>query len=310
LKEILPPKRLGWGEDDDCGSRFVTLLPWNATAVATPFAQAREFVYRSGRVLERRLFARIFEDAGPEGVVTAVLAYGNDDGGFGHGLEPDKLTPESQPLDVQFALQTLSNAGAREQELGRRACDFLEALADKGGFVPIILPSVAAHPRAAHWVDGRFPPAISPAIAIAGYLHELGMQHPWLERVSQSCVAAIEREPLKDAHQIHDALVFAEHAPGGESLLPRLAEALPHADYFRRDPRDQSYGLPPTKFPREWFDDDVYDAHLARLESEQQEDGGWPITWEPPGPASVAAWRAIVTIEALRTLETNSRLER
>jgi hypothetical protein len=269
--------------------------------VAT-FEQAREFVYRSGRVLERRLFARLFEDAGAEGVVGAVLAYRNDDGGFGNGLEPDKLAPESQPLDVSFALQTLSDAGAREPEVGERTCGFLETLADERGFVPIVLPSVAEYPRAAHWGDGNFPPGVSPAIGIAGYLHELGVDHPWLTRVTESCFEAVENEPVKDAHQIHDAVVFAERAPGGDRLLPRLAEALPKADWFRSDPQDESYGLPPTKFPSEWFDDDVYGAHLERLRSEQQEDGGWPIAWEPPGPASVAAWRAIVTIQALRTL--------
>ena len=274
------------------------------------FSQAREFVYRSARVLERRLFARLFEGAGTDGVVAAVLAYRNEDGGFGHGLEPDKLAPESQPLDVQIALQTLSEAGAREAEVGERTCGFLEGLADERGFVPIVLPSVADYPRAAHWGEGNFPPGISPAIGIAGYLHELGVEHRWLTRVTQSCVEAIESEPLKDAHQIHDAVAFARRAPGGEKLLPRLAEALPQADYFRSDPQDESYGLPATKFPREWFDDDVYEAHLAQLESDQQEDGGWPIAWEPPGAASVAAWRAIVTIEALRTLEENGRLER
>jgi hypothetical protein len=267
------------------------------------FLRAREFVYRSGRVLERRLFARLFEGAGPNGVVAAVLAYRNEDGGFGNGLEPDKLAPQSQPLDVGFALKTLSEAGAREPKIGEQACGFLKTLSDERGFVPIVLPSVAEYPRADHWGDGNFPPTVAPAIGIAGYLHELGVDHPWLTRVTESCFQAIETEPPKDAHAIHDAVVFAQRAPGGERLLPRLAEALPKADWFRSDPQDESYGLPPTKFPRDWFDTQLYDAHLERLESEQQEDGGWPIAWEPPGPASVAAWRAIVTIEALQILK-------
>jgi hypothetical protein len=144
---------------------------------------------------------------------------------------------------------------------------------------------------------------VSPAIGIAGYLHELGVDHPWLARVTDSCFEAIETERLKDAHAIHDAVVFARRATGGERLLPVLAEALKQADWFRSDPQDESYGLPPTRFPHDWFDAELYDAHLERLRSEQQEDGGWPIAWEPPGPASVAAWRAIVTIEALQTLE-------
>jgi hypothetical protein len=276
--------------------------------VPSSFERAREFVYRSGRVLERRLFERLFEDAGAEGVVASVLSYRNDDGGFGHGLEPDKLAPDSQPLDVEFALRTLSQAEAREPDLGLAACGFLEPLADERGFVPIVLPSVADYPRAEHWGDGNFPPGINPAAGIAGYLHESGVEHPWLTRVTESCAELIENETPAEAHEIHTATAFAERAPGGDALLPRLAEALPQAQWFKKDPADEGYGLPPTKFPREWFDDALYEAHLDRLEAEQAEDGGWTIAWEPPGPASVAAWRASVTIDALTTLQANGRL--
>jgi hypothetical protein len=278
--------------------------------VSASLARAREFVYRSARVLERRLFARLFEDSEPQGVVKALLAYTNADGGFGHGLEPDKLAPESQPLDVQFALQALHDAGAREAEIGRAVCPFLESVADESGLVPIVLPSVLRYPRANHWAQIQVSADLNPAIAIAGYLHELAVQHPWLERVTNTIIERMDRDLLDDAHTIHAAVVFAEHAPGGHEIVPRLREALPRAKWFLEDPQAESYGLPTTKFPREWFDEETYDAHLDRLESEQQEDGGWPITWEPPGPASACAWRAIWTIDALQTLDRNGRLER
>jgi hypothetical protein len=278
--------------------------------VAVSFERARTFVYENGRVLERRLFGRLFEDAGAEGVVAAVLAYRNEDGGFGHGLEPDKLAPDSQPLDVEIALERIHQAGAREPEIGRAACDFLETVADERGLVPIVLPSVARYPRANHWGEGQFPPSVGCTIAIAGYLHELGVEHPWLERATATCHAAVADEPLEDAHYIEDALVFARYAPGGEELIPRLAEALPQSSWLRADPDDESYGVPPTKFPREWFDDSLYEAHLDRLEREQADDGGWTLSWEPPGPGATLAWRAIVTIEALQTLEANGRFHR
>ena len=274
------------------------------------FERAREFVLVAARVLERRLFATLFEDAPATGVVAAVLAYRNDDGGFGHGLEPDKLVPDSQPLDVQIALERLHAAGAREPELALRTVDFLQSVARQDGLVPIVLPSVLQYPRANHWDHLQEEPDLNPALAIAGYLHELGVQHAWLERVTETIFERIEREPLDDTHAIHAALPFARYAPGGERIVPRLREALPRSRWFLREPDADGYGLPPTRFPREWFDDALYDAHLDRLESEQQEDGGWAIAWEPPGPASVCAWRAIWTIDALRTLEANGRLER
>jgi hypothetical protein len=272
------------------------------------FERARELVYRSGRVLERRLFARLFEDGDAEGVTAAVLSYRNADGGFGHGLEPDKLAPQSQSLDVQFALQTLTDAGADAHDIGVGTCAFLEPLADERGLVPIVLPSVADYPRADHWGDGNFPPGINPTIAVAGYLNGFGVEHPWLTRATETCLETLEHETLGEAHEIAAAAVFVEHVPDARHLAPRLAEALPKAQWFLADPSGEGYGVPPTKFPREWFDDELYDAHLDRLESQQEEDGGWPVAWQPPGPASLAAWRAILTIEALRTLNANGRL--
>jgi hypothetical protein len=276
------------------------------------FERARELVYRSGRVLERRRFACLFEDGDVHGVVSAVLAYANADGGFGHGLEPDKLAPQSQPLDVQVALQNLSDAGAepraRVLEIGTAACDFLEPLADERGLVPVVLPSVAEYPRAEHWGDGNFPPGLNPTIAIAGYLNGLGVEHPWLTRATETCLHALEHETLGEAHEILAAAVFVERVPEAQQFAPRLAEALPNAQWFLADPDAEGYGVPPTKFPREWFDDALYDAHLDKLESQQEEDGGWPVAWQPPGPASLAAWRAILTIEALQTLRKNGRL--
>jgi hypothetical protein len=100
---------------------------------------AREFVYREARLVEQRLLATLFEGAPPQGVVDAVRAYRNADGGFGHGLEPDKRCPDSQPLDVAFALDTLAAAGAREPHLAARACDFPDGVADPDGAVASVL---------------------------------------------------------------------------------------------------------------------------------------------------------------------------
>ena len=94
------------------------------------------------------------------------------------------------------------------------------------------------------------------------------------------------------------------------SYLPELAATSPEVREYASQLGSPYCGPAPPFESREWFDDDAYDAHLEWLESDQLEDGGWPIAWEPPGPASVAAWSAIVTIDALRTLAANGRLER
>ena len=50
------------------------------------------------------------------------------------------------------------------------------------------------------------------------------------------------------------------------------------------------------------------ELHLDALAAKQQEDGGWPITWEPPSAAAVAEWRGFVTLKWLDVLENYGRL--
>ena len=59
---------------------------------AAAFQRARAFVMEQGRDLDRALLDFHFGDGTPESVLAALAAYQNDDGGFGHGLEPDLRT--------------------------------------------------------------------------------------------------------------------------------------------------------------------------------------------------------------------------
>jgi hypothetical protein len=184
--------------------------------------------------------------------------------------------------------------------------------------VPNVLPSIAAYPRAVHWGDGVFPAGFAPAASIAGRCHELGLDHPWLVRATEYCFAELEREPPDDAHALLEAVTFLEHVPDrgrAEPLEPRVFEALGSARWFRRDPASPEYGLTPLRFAprpdsrwRSWFDDADVAAHLDRLEADQQPDGGWPLTWDPPSAASTLEWRGILTLAALRVLVAYGRV--
>ena len=59
--------------------------------------QAHSFVTTHARLLDRRRFELLFAGGAAQGVLDALGAYANDDGGFGWGLEPDHRVPGSQP---------------------------------------------------------------------------------------------------------------------------------------------------------------------------------------------------------------------
>jgi hypothetical protein len=318
------------------------------TSMDNQFAAGRDFILRQGRLLERRLFAACFEGAPGTGVVDALRGYRNDDGGFGHGLEPDLRCPASLPIDVEVALRALVMARepvtdgaagavmAREpvtdgaggalvtdgEPLVRDASEYLArvaASAGRNGAVPPTFSLIEAYPRAAHWTEQTYEPGLNPTAGLVGLLRRLRADHPWVAKATSYCWEQISGPELPaDAHALSEVLVFLEHAPErdrADEAAARVRQQLTKASSFRADPGDPSYGLTPLSIAplagsrwRSLFTDGEVAAHLEQLQSEQQDDGGWPIRWEPPSEAATLEWRGIVTLEALRTLVSYGRL--
>jgi hypothetical protein len=112
--------------------------------------------------------------------------------------------------------------------------------------------------------------------------------------------------------------VFLEHVPDRERAARHAAGLVAHLSdvaMLNLDPDASGYGLTPLDLApdaasrwRSLFSPELIDAHLDRLLSRQQDDGGWPISWEPPSQAAVCEWRGMVTLKALRTLTSYGRL--
>lgn len=286
------------------------------------FAAGDRFLLNQARLLERRLFATCFLGQRAARVVDALRGYQNDDGGFGHALEPDKRCPASLPIDVETAFAALATAGTVDHEMVTRACDFLARVAgeaDAGGAVPLAFPVIESFPRAAHWTGWTYEPGLNPTAGLAGLLYQLGIEHPWRSAAAAYCWQRLESGDLPgDAHALKEVLVFLEHVPDRDRADRRaaaLASNLASTPLFHLDPDEPGYGLSPldvapqaTSRWRPLFTDGQINAHLDRLQKNQQADGGWPITWEPPSQAAVAEWRGVVTLHALRTLTSYGRL--
>jgi hypothetical protein len=109
-------------------------------------------------------------------VIEALKTYQNEDGGFGHALEPDLRARESQPLFVEFALRTLSFCGLRAPHLAEPARRFVSQYANLEEGIPTLLPASQAYSRAFHWHD---PQALLPSV----------------DRPSRSALLAVDRAP-------------------------------------------------------------------------------------------------------------------
>jgi hypothetical protein len=292
----------------------------------------RVFLDREGRLVERRLAAMLFDGVGAGGVVDAVRAYRNNDGGFGHGLEPDKRCPASLPIDVECALDILmvvcgGDAAGRFMDLSADlgvdglvvgACDWLGSVAAPDGAIPLSFPVMERYPRAEHWSDWTYTPGLNPTAGLAGRLHRMGVIHPWLDQATDWCWARLEASVDEDAHAISEVLVFLANVPDRDraaAIAAHVGAWLAEAEWFRADPTEPGYGMTPLHLAsspdspwRQLFDDTNIEGHLDRLARDQQPDGGWAITWEPPGVAATLEWRGIETLRALRTLRAYGQL--
>ena len=286
------------------------------------FAAGDRFLLNDARLLERRLFASCFLGQPATGVVDALRGYQNTDGGFGHALEPDTRCPASLPIYVETALHALATAGTVDHEMVTRACDFLARTAQQagaGGAVPLAFDVIESFPRAAHWGEWTYQPALNPTAGLTGLLYQLGIDHPWRAAGTAYCWQQLESGGLPgDAHALKETLVFLEHVPDrdrADQHAAALAKNLADVPMINLDPDAAEYGLSPldlapvaTSRWRALFTDAQIDAHLDRLQKKQQDDGGWPIAWEPPSEAALCEWRGAVTLGALRTLTSYGRI--
>jgi hypothetical protein len=286
------------------------------------FAAGDRFLLSEARLLERRLFATCFLGAPASGVIDALRGYQNPDGGFGQALEPDTRCPASLPIYVETAFQALATVATVDRSMVLRACDFLTrsaAEADAGGAVPLAFPIIESFPRAGHWTEWTYEPGINPTAGLVGMLYQLGVEHPWREEATRYCWGQLESGTIPGgAHSLSEALVFLEHVPErdrADSCVEEFARHLDEVAGLHLDPETPGYGLSPLHFAptassrwRNLFAGAQIDAALDHLLRNQQPDGGWPITWEPPSEAATLEWRGVVTLQALRTLTSYGRV--
>lgn len=283
------------------------------------FTRARNFIHTQGRLLERLLFSVRFENTAPESIGRVIAAYQNSDGGLGHALEPDFRCPESQPLFIEIGLSALCDAGCKDAGLSLSICRFLERNSGPDGLVPMFFQNALESTHAPHMTQVR-PPGLNPTCGICGFLHYQGVKHPWLDRATRTCCRLLLDNPSNEAHEFLSASHLVDYLPDrqtAQSIFQTIASNLDNSEFFMRNAPVKKYGVTPLHFARtpdsRWrsmFSDEQITGHLEDLLRKQQEDGGWPISWQAAGPAATCEWRGRWTLEAVSTLEAYGYIEK
>ena len=285
----------------------------------TPDFDAAADFLAGARVLDRRVFERLFSGGPAEPVRDAVAAYRNADGGFGHALEPDLRTAASQPAAVEMALGIMDLADAWDERLVRDAIDWLAAIAPAEGGATFVLPTLSQGAHAPWWVAPEGNPAsLIQTGQIAGLLYEHHFAHPWLDGATRFMWSAIDEltEP-ENGYVMFGVLAFLEHVPDrarAEAAFDRVGPLLLSRGLVTLDPEAAGETQSPLDFAplpdsiaRSLFDQRTIEAHLDHLAAAQRDDGGWMFNWPAWSPAAKADWRGFLTVDALRVLRGNGR---
>ena len=287
--------------------------------ITPDFDAAAAFVAANARVLDRRRFQRLFEDGPTAPVQDAVAAYRNDDGGFGHALEPDCRAPGSQPAAAEMALRVLDEADAWDEGLVRGACDWLATVAPAEGGAAFVEPTLAGWPHAPWWVPEEGHPASLIATGmIAGTLHARGVSHPWLDGATKVMWNRIGTLTETSGYEMFGMLRFLQHVPDRDrarEAFVRVGPLLIERNLVALDPEASGevhgvldFAPEPDSLARSLFDDVTVKAHLDHLAQAQRDDGGWTFNWPTWSPAAELDWRGFLTVDALRMLRANARL--
>jgi len=178
--------------------------------------------------------------------------------------------------------------------------------------------------------------ALTPAELLAtgpvvGLLHRNQVWHAWLFRATDFCWAAVDALEHSHPYEIEAAVAFLDGVPDrarAEAAADRLGRLVRDQRLVVLDPRRRAeypvapgyapeehhfpydYARAPGSLARRWFSDAEMERSLDHLESEQQEDGGWPVNWRQWAPGTALEGRPIETLRALRTLRDHGRAPR
>ncbi|MFF4036273.1 hypothetical protein ACFYZ2_42140 [Streptomyces sviceus] len=289
----------------------------------SPLFRAEHFVWLTARVLEQRLFAYHFLNGGPDPVETALDAYRNADGGYGHALEPDLRGPVSQPLHTAHALRVLDAVGRCGGQRVERVCRYLTSVSTLDGALPAVTPAQRGYPTAPFLpvVDAPASELLSTG-PVVGLLHRNEVWHAWLFRATDFCWQVVESLQVSHPEEIQAALTFLDAAPDrsrAQATADRLGRLVRDQGLAALDPSNlddyashqhhfpHDYARTPSSLARAWFTDDEMSRSLDLLAAAQQQDGGWPTRRRQWAPTTVLETRPMATIEALQTLRAYGR---
>ncbi|MFX1591804.1 MAG: hypothetical protein ACFFCL_03835, partial [Promethearchaeota archaeon] len=131
----------------------------------------KDFIFKNGRLLERKLFSYFFEKGNKEDVIKVLVAYQNSDGGFGNGIEPDLLCPDSTAIGAETAMYILDLLEYVNNEITDRLFNWIIKEQNEKGYIEHPPKNIFNYPFQKWWIN----PDDQRIFALSGFLKKWGL---------------------------------------------------------------------------------------------------------------------------------------
>ena len=260
------------------------------------------FIYRNARPLDLARWMYLFENGDRDSVLNILAAYQNEDGGFGHGLEPDCWTPDSSPVQTWTATEIIKETGLEDAEhpVIQGILKYLSSGMDFDGHTwANTVPSNNDAPHAPWWTySPSHEVSYNPTACFTGFI--LKYAQPGSElyqtalRLLQEAYSFFKTNfPLESMHTVSCFVELYGYLRGGKAwgaVDPDEFRDLLNRQISRTLTRDTSvwaveYVCKPSLFI-DSKDSDFYagcselcDFECEFISDSQQADGTWAVTW-------------------------------
>ena len=298
----------------------------------TDFEKARAFIYRNARPLDLARWKYHFENGCREAVMEALICYQNEDGGFGHGIEPDFLNPNSTPIATWAAAEMITEIGWEDKyhPVIKGILQYLESGADFSAEHKQWLNTVPTnneYPHAIWWeCNGVGELRYNPTAALAAFILRYAQQGSTVYKLGcETAVQAVEwllsQELFVEQHitscfiSLYNAMKHISAQLVDMSAFESRLKALVNCCICQEKDK---WGVEYVTMPSDMFlsRDSIFysdNAELAEYESQhirrsQQPDGSYPVPWQwwtdyKEYEVSANFWRSAIIIKNMRYLK-------
>ena len=260
------------------------------------------WMHRNARKIDLAVWQYHFEKGSEEAVASALAYYQNEDGGFGHALEPDSWNPSSSPYTTMYAANILKDVGFLDMRhpMVQGIFRFFYSCphASESGW-HFSIPTNDGFPHAPWWSysqEANEYESIGLTAQIAGFVLRYGDKDSGLYQKA-AAASDIVIEKLKAPGRLGDmgvggycALLDSIQKTGLQEHFDCafLAQALRHKvhDTIERDTSKWVYyGVRPSNYicsplsPYYRDNEDIVQKELDYLIDTRPMGGVWPIPW-------------------------------